>query len=105
MDKPEWDGEDFICCKSAPLATFAMFAEVEAGKSTPMSMNLRNLSRPLERDSLPAKPTPTGREPVLLKVLADDMAHDEEPRSPKRSKSQPKKRGPTSLSAFFDEDA
>lgn len=106
LTKPDWDGEDFICCKSAPLSTFAMFAEVEAGSKTLPALNLRNLARPNERDSMPAKPTPTGREPVLLKVLAEDVAtKDEAPRSPKRAKAGGKKRGPTSLSAFFDENA
>jgi hypothetical protein len=105
LPKAEWDGEDFICCKSAPLATFAMFAEVEAGSKPVSSFNLRNLARPAERESMPAKPTPTGREPLLLKVLAEDVVtKDDAPRSPKRAKSA-KKRGPTSLSAFFDENA
>ena len=106
LAKPEWDGEDFICSKAAPLATFAMFAEVEAGSKAAPVLNLRNLSRPTERETMPARPTPTGREPVLLKVLAEDVAtKDEAPRSPKRAKAPAKKRGPTSLSAFFDENA
>jgi hypothetical protein len=106
MDKATWDGEDFICTKAAPLATFAMFAEVEAGAKQLPSLNLRNLSRPAERDAMPAKSTPTGREPILLKVLAEDVAtKDDAPRSPKRAKAASKKRGPTSLSAFFDESA
>ena len=108
MDMPSWQGEDFICVKAAPLATFAMFAEVEAGKSQLPSMNLRNLNRPQERESMPAKSLPTGREPVLLRVLSEDMSTKEDaPKSPKRAKlaTAAKKRGPTSLSAFFDEDA
>jgi hypothetical protein len=108
MDMPTWKGEDFICVKAAPLATFAMFAEVEAGKNQVPSMNLRNLNRPQEREAMPAKSLPTGREPVLLKILAEDISTKEDaPKSPKRAKmgTGSKKRGPTSLSAFFDEDA
>jgi hypothetical protein len=109
LDKEPWEREDFICTKSAPLATFSMFAEVEAGpKNDSGSTSLRNLSRPVERDTLPARPTPTGREPVLLRVLAEDTdIKTAAPRSPKRARStvSNKRKGPTSLSAFFNEDA
>lgn len=109
LDKEVWKGEDFICSKSAPLATFAMFAEVESRKpSVDTETSLKNLARPTERDTLPARPTATGREPVLLKVLAEDTdTKTPGVRSPKRARSTvgAKKKGPTSLSAFFDENA
>lgn len=104
MEKAEWETHNFIATKMAPLATFAMFAEVESSGHLQLSAsNLKHLQRPLQRESMPAKPTPTGREPVLLKVLAEDT-DEKSPKSPKRVKQTKKIRIATSLNAFLDEE-
>jgi hypothetical protein len=69
MDKVVWSNANFIAAKCSPLATFAMFAEATASKIE--STELKNISRPTTRDNLPAEQTPTGKEPAILKNLAE----------------------------------
>ena len=96
MDVPRWQSSNFIATKSAPLATFAMYAEVEAerlGTHVPHSIQTSNLSRPTVRDSEPAKQTATGKEPALLKVLAE--------KGKPGGKKPPAKRAKTQSSSFL----
>jgi hypothetical protein len=112
MAKEKWKQQSFIASKMAPLATFSMFAEVEQNRlhpeNAPSPISFHDLQRPTERNTMPVKPQPTGREPVLLKVLAEDEATIK--KSPKRSKTTStgtSKKGTkisTSLSAFLNDD-
>ena len=86
MDKTVWSSTNFIASKSAPLATFAMFAEATSSKME--STELKNIQRPVIRDTMPAQQTPTGKEPAILKALSE-----------KKSK---KPRITSSLSSFMD---
>jgi hypothetical protein len=71
LDKPKFDSVSFCAIKSPPLSSFAMFAEVHADKKpAPFIDFSKGLSRPLTRDSMPTEARHTGKEPVLLKVLA-----------------------------------
>jgi len=69
MDKAVWSKTNFIASKSAPLATFAMFAEATSGRIE--ITELKNIQRPMTRDSMPAQQTPTGKEPAILKALSE----------------------------------
>lgn len=106
LEKEQWKDELFIATKMAPLATFSMFAEVEQQRYPSANIsNFHNLQRPNERSTMPTKPTPTGREPILLKVLAEDTDVVMK-KSPKRSKLPSKKstKISTSLSSFLNGD-
>jgi len=71
LDKPKFDAVSFCAIKSPPLSSFAMFAEVHAEKKAPPFIDLsKGMSRPKVRDSMPVEARHTGKEPVLLKVLA-----------------------------------
>ena len=98
MEKPQWAATDFIQMKNPPLCTFAMFAEVEKTSQALTEVSLRDLRRPVERTEMPAGPTPTGREPVLLKVLAES---EDRPKSPTRKKATKKMKSTPSLSSFL----
>ena len=90
LDKPSFETLAFCTIKQPPLCTFAMFAEAAAAQQKSALMSGSTLFGPLERptvrDSMPAQPTPTGKEPILLKVLAEATAQDDsiKPPSPKR---------------------
>jgi hypothetical protein len=114
LTKDKWSQESFITTKMAPLSTFSMFAEVEHNRLHPEISNASqisffNLQRPTERNTMPVKPQQTGREPILLKVLAEDNDGNIK-KSPKRSKmstTTTTKKGTkisTSLSAFLNDD-
>ena len=74
MDKIFWKDLNFASIVEPPLSTFAMFAESIARgaefKST-NSVRLSNIQRPEQRDIPLAVPTCNGREPLLLKLLAE----------------------------------
>ena len=90
ISSKEWKTTHCTSVKSPPLCTFAMFAECTSKKSEQAQSGL---SRPKERDTMPAVRTTTGKEPVILKVLAKDQDED----SGKRKKKQKT----TALESFF----
>ena len=49
------------------------------------------LARPTERDTMPAVVTSTGREPIILRILATGDTPDVESKSPKRAAKKSKK--------------
>jgi hypothetical protein len=120
LDKPKFDSVSFCAIKSPPMSSFAMFAEVHADKKAPMLDVSKGISRPKIRDSMPVEARHTGKEPVLLKVLASvEPEPHTEPRpepelaeapaqaqSPKRKRtkkgSAPTQRSTTSLSCFME---
>ena len=88
MTKEQWKPLDFAISVEPPLSTFAMFSEAcirstgvlsftdtagNAGTAGLNKVQLKNISRPLERTTEPAEPTSNGREPVLLKLLGKGM--------------------------------
>lgn len=74
LDKPEFAQLKFCALKAPPLSSFAMFAECHAeqrSKAAAAALATMSLSRPKERDTMPAEQRETGREPLLLRVLAE----------------------------------
>lgn len=112
MEKPKFETASFCAIKSPPLSSFAMFAEVHTDKkASPFIDFTKGLTRPTVRDSMPTESRHTGKEPVLLKVLAtDDTAPTESIPSPKRKRTKravsvpsvPSTRKATSLSCFME---
>ena len=85
MTKETWNPLDFAISVEPPLCTFAMFSEacirskgeinsLQGSAAAQNKVQLKNITRPLERTTEPAEPTSNGREPVLLKLFgkADD---------------------------------
>lgn len=105
MDEKAWKRTSFYVIKDPPLCTFAMYAECksEATVTTNSDILLRGLRRPETREAEPAKPSVTGREPVVLRILAEEQQP-----SPKRiAKPQAianKKSKASGLSMFMDEE-
>jgi hypothetical protein len=118
LEKPKFDSVSFCALKSPPMSSFAMFAEVHAEKKAAPFMDLsKGLSRPKVREVMPVEGRHTGKEPVLLKVLATDIEKEETtapaptdaPQSPKRKRTKrsvsvpaPKNSATTSLSCFME---
>jgi hypothetical protein len=76
MDKIVWKDLNFASIVEPPLSTFAMFAESIAREKgaefkSANAVRLSNLQRPEQRDIPLAIPTCNGREPLLLKLLAE----------------------------------
>jgi hypothetical protein len=78
MTKEIWYPLDFAISVEPPLCTFAMFSEACIRKgdinsiqtsTVSTKVQLKNITRPLERSTEPAEPTSNGREPILLKLL------------------------------------
>jgi hypothetical protein len=79
MTKEIWYPLDFAISVEPPLCTFAMFSEacirskgdinLMQTSAASTKVQLKNITRPLERSSEPAEPTSNGREPILLKLL------------------------------------
>ena len=88
LETDSWRRTSCTSIKYPPLCTFAMFAEcMGKPQATPSAI----ITRPIERDTMPAGPTVTGREPVILRILATGDAPDVEPKSPKRAAKKSKK--------------
>jgi hypothetical protein len=82
MEKILWEDLNFASIVEPPLSTFAMFAEsIAREKSADFkavnSVRLSNLQRPEQRDIPLAVPTCNGREPILLKLLAESSGHSQ----------------------------
>lgn len=84
LSSDTWKRTAFFVLKEPPLCTFAMYAEckrdVASLTQAAATDLLRGLRRPVERDTEPAKSTVTGREPVVLRLLAEEQSP-----SPKRT--------------------
>ena len=82
MEKQVWKDINFASLVEPPLSTFAMFAEAVAREKSenliPNSVRLVNIQRPEKRDVPVATPTCNGREPILLKLLAEACPEPEE---------------------------
>jgi hypothetical protein len=76
MEKILWKDLNFASIVEPPLSTFAMFAESIAREKNAdfksvNAVRMSNLQRPEQRDIPLAVPTCNGREPFLLKLLAE----------------------------------
>lgn len=103
LDPATFRATAFCAIKEPPLATFAMFAEASApAAAAPRDPHDGPLRRPESRDTMPARPTPTGKEPVLLRVAAEAAGGAAAPSSPKRRKGAARKKG-AALQLFMEE--
>jgi hypothetical protein len=105
LEKPVFDSLSFCTLKFPPLSNFAMFAECKAN-AVEQKLDFRNLSRPTARDSMPTEQRETGREPVILRVLAQQAKGDEKKdkeASPKRKRSKSATTKKTGLSIFMED--
>lgn len=87
MTKLSWEPLDFAIAVEPPLCTFAMFSEacirskqslheISTSANLKQNVQLKNILRPVERDTEIVEPTSNGREPFLLKLLGK---HQPEP--------------------------
>ena len=108
MDSKAWERSSFLVLKDPPLCTFAMYMESKRAPEAILSPEtiLKSLRRPEKRDSEPAKPTVTGREPTVLKVLAEEPASASPKRTSKKEKepAAKKAKAASGLSMFMDVD-
>ena len=86
MDASDWKRTKCVAIRSPPLCTFAMFAECSGKIIAKQNGTMRE--RPTHRDTMPAVCVSTGKEPVVLRVLAESEAP---PASPKRATKKSKK--------------
>lgn len=89
LETDSWRRTSCTSIKYPPLCTFAMFAECMGKPQVDAPSGF--LTRPTERDTMPAIPTATGREPVILRILATGNTPEVNPKSPKRAVKRSKK--------------
>ena len=108
LDSTSWKRTSFLVLKDPPLCTFAMYMESKKGPEMSISADtlLKSLRRPEKRDTELAKPTVTGREPTVLKVLAEEPGAASPKRVSKKDKepAAKKPKAASGLSMFMDVD-